>query len=334
MPKQKILAINFKFIGDVAVCTTALKGVYRHFPEAEIHALVAAEAVPVLSSNPRIKRVWSLTRARGLRARLADIDTIRKVRAEDFDLSVDFGLGDRGAIVSRLVGARKRLGQFSGGSPRWRNWCYHTTIEALDINRHETVRCFHGLKPLGIDLPKDLSLEVHHNTRLNDRVPDVAKGAILVHCTASKQNKQWAIHHLVELNEIAKKRSLQLVFSGGPSKREQNHLRNLKSKIEESTVLPAVEELEEFIAILSQCKAIISMDTSILHLAAGLGKPTVGIFGSSSSHRWAPQGLAHTSVQGCHCTCSGHNASCDQQARCIDTILPDKVWEAFRSVCK
>ena len=331
--REKILAINFKYLGDVAICTTALKALHHQVPHAEIHALVTSEAVPVLNSIPWIKRVWGLLRGRGYNALKNDLKIIRQLRAEQFDKSVDFEGNDRGAIVSCLIGATNSLGQVFQRGPKWRNWCYDTTVESLDTNRHETVRYCHLLQPWGITLPEDLTGVIHHNPVFTKQVPKNIRDSIIVHCTASKQKKEWGSFHLAELHNIARENNVKLTFSAGPSARERSYLDTLKSEIAGAEFMPPNDSLDQFISVLAQCKAVISMDTSILHIAAGLGKPTVGIFGPTSSDRWAPLNSNHASVQGHHCICSGHNESCGLQERCIDTIQPRQIWDALSTVC-
>ena len=108
--KTKILAIKFKYLGDVVVVVPALRALRDQWPDAELHALVAEDAAPLLRHLPWLDKVWALPRTRG-QARLAESwPIIRALRREKFDRSVDFVGNDRGAILSRLIGARERLG--------------------------------------------------------------------------------------------------------------------------------------------------------------------------------------------------------------------------------
>ena len=61
----------------------------------------------------------------------------------------------------------------------------------------------------------------------------------------------------------------------------------------------------------------VSMDTSVLHIAAALGKPTIGIFGPTDSYRWGPLGTTNVTLQGDHCPCSGHLSICEHREPCI-----------------
>jgi ADP-heptose:LPS heptosyltransferase len=107
---EKILALQFKYLGDVIFITPALRALKEHLPDAELHVLVAAEVAPLLENLSWINKLWSLPRTRG-RARLRDsVPLIRALRREHFARAVDFGGNDRGAILSFLSGATIRLG--------------------------------------------------------------------------------------------------------------------------------------------------------------------------------------------------------------------------------
>ena len=57
------------------------------------------------------------------------------------------------------------------------------------------------------------------------------------------------------------------------------------------------EELAELIAGLSLCEAVICSDGGAMHLAAGLGKPILCLFGQSDATRWHPWGVPYELLQ-------------------------------------
>src|SRR5579864_1622468 len=107
---MKILALQFKYFGDAVLLTPVLRTLRGHFPDGELHLLVPEEIAPLFQHLPWLNRVWAMPRRRG-RARFSQSwPLIRALRREHFDRSVDFASNDRGAILSRLIGARRRLG--------------------------------------------------------------------------------------------------------------------------------------------------------------------------------------------------------------------------------
>src|SRR5438874_2337342 len=61
----KILAIQFRYLGDAVLLTPALRAIKETFPNCALHALVASEVVPLLEHSPDLQKVWAFPRVRG-----------------------------------------------------------------------------------------------------------------------------------------------------------------------------------------------------------------------------------------------------------------------------
>jgi len=79
--------------------------------------------------------------------------------------------------------------------------------------------------------------------------------------------------------------------------------------------------------VLKRARLFISGDTGPLHLAAGLGVPTIALFGPSSPQQWAPLGEQHRALQGAPCSCSTDSALCRAPRPCMAAISPDAVLQ-------
>ncbi|MGE9294323.1 MAG: glycosyltransferase family 9 protein, partial [Puniceicoccales bacterium] len=101
---------------------------------------------------------------------------------------------------------------------------------------------------------------------------------------------------------------------------EQALLDELRQADPQANILPRFATLALFIATVARARLFISPDTAPLHIAAGLGVPTLGLFGPSAASRWAPLGPADRHLQGGLCPCSGHLHTCAQPQRCLDGI--------------
>jgi len=90
--------------------------------------------------------------------------------------------------------------------------------------------------------------------------------------------------------------------------------------------------LAETAAVLARSSLVISGDSGVLHLAAGLNIPTVSIFGPSSVAKWAPQGERHVVLN--HrlpclpCSKFGTTPTCLIDARCMRDVTVDEVVNA------
>jgi ADP-heptose:LPS heptosyltransferase len=323
----KILALKFKYLGDVAVMVPALRALRARFPEAELHVLVAADAAPLLSHVSWIDRVWALPRRRGSAQFGRVWPLLRALRRERFDRSVDFVGNDRGAWISFAIGARERLGMlpFDKGFPG-RRFLYHTAWPEPPHDRHESLRDAALLEAWGIPAPENAELEIAADpTRRAEAAALLPEGVILCHLSTSQPKKEWPLERWRDLADLASGHGHRLVFSAGVSEREQRDLVRLREIAPGIETLPPVPDLALFLAVLERAAVFVGGDTGPLHFAAGLGVPTLALYGPTSVQQWAPLGGRHAVLTGGACICSGHAHVCTSATPCIQEITPEHV---------
>jgi ADP-heptose:LPS heptosyltransferase len=90
--------------------------------------------------------------------------------------------------------------------------------------------------------------------------------------------------------------------------------------------------LAETAAVIDRSALLVSGDSGLLHMAVGLGKPTVSLFGPGSVAKWAPRGPGHivlTKNLPCSpCTRFGYTPRCPRGAECLQSITVEEVAEA------
>jgi heptosyltransferase III len=330
--REKILAIKFKYLGDVALAVPSLRAIRKSFPQSELHVLVAEEAVPLLERIPWLTRVWGFPRRRGRASLKESWPVLSRLRRERFDRSVDFTGNDRGALVSLISGARRRLGVVAPLGFWGRRYCYSERIQEASLDLHESLRDLHVLSAWGIAPPERLEGEIHTDPA-RDREAEalIPSEAILCHISTSQPKKEWPLSHWSELLRIISgAESRPVVFSSGPSPREQKLLQDLRPHIPQAIVLPPMNDLRIFLSVLKRASLVVCPDTGPLHFAAGLGTPTVSIFGPSRRIQFAPLGERNQVLQGPNCRCSCDAQVCTSIPSCISGVPPEKVWEAMQ----
>jgi ADP-heptose:LPS heptosyltransferase len=328
--RPKLLAIQFKYLGDVVVATPALRALRRAFPQAELHVLVPEEAAPLLQGLAWIDRVWRFPRIRGRLNLGASWPMIRQLRREQFAVSVDFAGNDRGALLSLMVGARRRIGVVNPQGFYLRSRCYTDRVEAFDTTRHESVRTWAVTAPLDVPFLEDMALEAAADFRLAPAAAQALGGAqVLCYVTATQPKREWPIDHWLQFARRAGALTPAIAFTGGSSPREKQVLAAIAERKAGVAVLPAPEPLELLLAVLAQAKLFITGDTGPMHFAAALGVPTLSLFGPTSAARWAPLGARHRWIQGGLCPCSGHSAICLAANPCVVQITPDRAYDEY-----
>ena len=325
---EKILALQFKYLGDAVFMTPALRALKEFNPAGELHVLVPAESAPLLNNLPWINKVWPLPRTRG-RARLREAwPVIRALRREQFDRAVDFGGNDRGAILSFLSGAKIRLA--ADHHRLLAKICYTQTIADENLPAAWVQRHLQLLAAWKIPPPSSERLEIATDPVLEkSAAAPFAPGTILCHVATSNDRKQWPPEHWATFYKSARAAGLHLMLSTGHSQRELDFLARIKQLVPEAPVLPPSKNLDLFLVGLKQAAIFVSGDTGPFHFAAALGVPVIGLFGTGDSRRRsAPVYSPEKILAAADCACDRLNkniSTCDETNPCMATILPARV---------
>ncbi|MDA3832835.1 MAG: glycosyltransferase family 9 protein, partial [Spirochaetales bacterium] len=94
--------------------------------------------------------------------------------------------------------------------------------------------------------------------------------------------------------------------------------------------------LLESAAVVAQSKIVVTGDSGLLHIAVGLDKPTVSLFGPGIAKKWAPRGEKHIVLNkelSCSpCTKFGNTPKCPRKALCLQQISVEDVFAAVESL--
>jgi len=328
---DKILALQFKYLGDTVFLTPALRALAA--TGAELHVLVPAEAAALLAHLPWIKKVWALPRTRG-RARLQDSwPLIRALRREGFGRSVDFGGNDRGAILSRVCGAKVRLASVDREKLLYR-LCYTQRVATASLPVSWVQRHRQLLSAWAVPLTGPAHLEIAADPALAAEAAQwLPAGRVLCHLGTSQPRKEWPVARWQEFYRRAQAAGLATVFATGPGSREQAALRDLQKLEPGIAVLPPMPSLRLYLAVLRRARAVVAGDTGPLHFAAGLGVPVVGLFATGDSLlKSAPVYEARQVVRGSVCHCDGrqtHSPVCGDGQPCVLGIRTEAVFAAL-----
>lgn len=335
-PVPKILAIQFKYFGDAVLMTPALRAIRDHYPQSELHLLVPEEMAPLFQHLPWLNRIWPMPRKRGRSTLAQTWPIIRALRQEHFDRSIDFATNDRGAIASFLIGARDRLGWESRRGFFGRRFCYTHRVWPKAEELHESVQLAHLLSGWQIPPPHSLEPEILADPALSESAKKIlpAERAVVCHVASSQPKKEWPLSHWAKFHQLAAHAGLDIVFTTARGAREESLIVELRKLAPNAMVLPMIEELPLFLAVLRRASVFVSGDTGPLHFAAGLGVPTISLYGPSSPVQWAPIGARHQALTGTVCTCDGHSPICTSKTHCLSAILPEQVLERLKQTIR
>lgn len=315
---MKILIIRRDNIGDL-VCTTPLFAALRqYYPHARIDALVNSYNGHVLAGNPDLDHVYVYSKYKHVAATQSRIAWLRgrlallwRLRRQKFDLIIlaKSSFDQHGLRFARQIGGRKILG-FAPVDGR-NNDLDIAVPEGPGEHEHEVELVFRLLPPLGIDAcPGPLKVMP---VRAGGAAPPLIAPAasIAIHISAREAERQWPIDKWIELTRqllAATKTPVMLLWAPG-SRNDPAHpgddelaaaLLDALSETDRQRVLPRpTRTLPELIAALSEARFLICCDGGALHIAAGLGKPVIGLFQNHPIKytHWYPWGVPHRVVR-------------------------------------
>jgi ADP-heptose:LPS heptosyltransferase len=87
-------------------------------------------------------------------------------------------------------------------------------------------------------------------------------------------------------------------------------------------------------ALLKKCHVVLTNDTSLMHLAAAVGTPTVSIFGPTDPANLAPRGsMHHVVVSGLACSpCYERQGYMACRSECMESITWEQVYDKVVAV--
>jgi lipopolysaccharide heptosyltransferase II len=352
---SKVLLVRLRQIGDVIFTTPAVHALRRRFPDAHLTYIVEPAAAPVVIGNPHLDHVIVAPRGDGLGGLLADVRLGRRLRAERYDLAIDFHGGPRASFLTWLSGAPARIGYRVAG----RSWMYTRAVDrprALRA-RHSVENQWDLLTALGIAAPDPATNPVEMavepgvaalvSKRLDEAGVDATAALAVVHVSAGNPFRRWPIEHFVALvsalaHEDPRRR---IVITSGPSEHEaaDRVIEGARARVGADAAARVVScgefSLAELRALVERAALYIGGDSGPLHIAATSRVPIVGLYGPTLPTRsapWRDPACVTESVDAGALPCR----PCDQRVcepgdfRCLTSIRPEQVFDAALRACR
>lgn len=326
MTADRILVVKLRYLGDVLLLSPVVRALREACPRATITALVNAGTEVMLEGNPHVDRI--LTVSRSLSTQLSLVRALRGVRP---DLAIDLTDGDRGALLTRLSGARRRVGFNDEG--RWRGCLYTEVVRADSKRLHAVDYHLEPLRRLGIPIRRrapELFLSESEDAAAADWLGtsgvDEDRPFAVIHPGARFWFKQWPLDRVAALaDRIQQAERLPVVILGGP--KEAGDLAVIRAAMR--TPCRATEgrlPIRVVAAIIRRARLFIGNDNGPMHIAAAVGTPVAALFGSSDPRVWGPWGDGHRVIyKQVPCSPCAHTG-CDQgEQNCMKLISLDEV---------
>jgi heptosyltransferase-2 len=327
-----ILIVPYMWIGDFVRCHTVVRLLAARWPDRPVDVLTTTLCAPLVDYMPGVRQGIRADLPRSRLGLLTQKALADRLRAERYGTALVMPRTWKSALAPFLAAIPERVG-FVGearlGLLNDLRWGERRLPRMVD-------RCAALAMPAGAPVPAPLPVPelVVPSTEIaawrqragvtGDRpVVALAPGAV-------GPAKRWPAASFAELARQLVAQGLAVVVLGGPDEKaiateiagDDPDIRDLTGP-----------DLRTAILALAAATAAVSNDSGLLHVAAALGTPAIGIFGPTSPWHWAPlnplAGVIETaSALACR-PC--HKPVCRMRHhRCMRDIHPDQVLQATR----
>lgn len=286
---KKILIIQHKMIGDVLTSSILCEAIKQKYPETKVHYLINEHTLPVLENNPYIDQKIVFTPAMEKSGK-ATKDLRSSLAKEGYNAIIDVYSKLGSARISKATKAPKRIGY-----KKWYTqavytdvYSYHYTPETeagLAIeNRMKLLQAIDPGFPKALK-PKLYVTEKEISTATSLLAPyrkDPEQKLYMIGILGSAPNKTYPLPYLAKiLDRIVENTGAQLLFNYIPKQIKQvEELYALCSQKTQQHILKEVygKSLREFIALTTQCDALIGNEGGAINIAKAIDIPTFTIF--------------------------------------------------------
>ncbi len=312
-----------------------IQGLCRKNPDVLLDVLVVPWCQEVYHSCPDVRQTILLPVSHGqaglgIRWRLA-----RDLKCQNYDEAYILPNSWKSALIPFLARIPKRIGYWG--------------------------ECRVGLLTHGITRPKDLSLLIQQYQYLADLPQEpieprlrVVLGdetaikmgqswgiqqnqPILAICPGAEYGpaKRWPTHYYAQLLDHYNQKGWQGVVLGSP--KDQEVALDIVQKVRGRVVnLAGQTSLRQAMEILSLARLVVTNDSGLMHVAAGLDRPTIALFGSSSPTYTPPLSRkARILYQGVKCSpCFQRQCPLTgaDHLHCLTSIKPEHVYQIYESM--
>jgi heptosyltransferase-3 len=342
--RPRVLVIVMRRLGDALLTTPLVRTLRQGLTQPVIDILVFRGTEGILAGNPDIDNVLTLPQ----RPSLAEFLALMWRLWRRYDLAISTQSGDRPTLLAGVTG-RACIGFVSpedtGGW--WKRWFLDVAIIS-DPDNHRVPELLRLAAPLGLAPHEGLVCPAASSAQAPS-VADKRHYAVL-HANPMHRFRRWNDEGWRAIARAIAGRGLAVVATGGPDAAERAYLDYLWDSVDVPVQrVDGQLDWPQLASLIQGAAVFIGPDTSMTHLAAATGCPTVAIYGPASPHRigpwpvggmdplWAPAGdiqhrgnvwLVQNPLPCMPCEALGCERNYESHSTCLDELSAEQVLTA------
>jgi ADP-heptose:LPS heptosyltransferase len=295
---KKIMVLDLGFLGDTVHLLPALWIIRQSYPQAELHVTVASHVVSLMDCVPWVNRVWGYMRYPRHATLGENLDMVRRLRREKFDVVINLNGSDRSSWLTFLSGARERLGRMpnDGGPPFWK-WMFTAQVQYPGGNEPIYLQRCRCLEKAGFPFTQpEFHVEIAPENLRAAEISEAERGTYFhISPFTTADYKELSPMQLVELITALQTPfpEKKLALSCAPTPRELAKMEKLLALLPQKPwrVYPGNLNLTQVAAVIQNSARHFCGDTGTLHLAVMTQTPVVAWFWPNPGRaEWVPVG--------------------------------------------
>ncbi|HHK8150793.1 ADP-heptose--LPS heptosyltransferase RfaF [Serratia ureilytica] len=291
---MKILVIGPSWVGDMMMSQSLYRTLKAEYPTAEIDVMAPAWCRPLLARMPEVNQALAMPLGHGAlglgeRRRLG-----RALRANRYDRAYVLPNSFKSALVPFFADIPQRTG--------WRGEMRYgllNDVRVLDkaafplmVQRYVALAYDKGRVQRADDLPQPL---LWPQLRVSDE--EIAETTSAFNLTDSRPivgfcpgaefgpAKRWPHYHYAALAQRLIESGYQIALFGSAKDHEAGE--QIRAALQDDAHdfclnLAGKTQLEQAVILIAACRAVVSNDSGLMHVAAALNKPLIALYGPSS----------------------------------------------------
>lgn len=362
----RVLFIATRQIGDVLVTTPLISAARVIWPNAQFDFLGYRGKLDMLKGNPDIHKLIETPERPSLWEYLKLFNQL----FQRYDLAIITQPSDRSYFFGSIA-ALRRVGVVVEDTPRskknsaWKRSISMHWVPVDYFQQHVIVEKLKLLEPFyqdkGIDLfAQPITVRPPLAETLTPLIhSQIRQPYIVLHPGPLNAYKRWPLSYWQELITLLAKDGYQIILSSSPAKQdlELNHdIQSLLDQKIRGLVIDTAGRLNfsQVVTLLRGSVLYIGVDTSVSHLSAACGTPTIVLFGATPPTNFGPwpngfigqkpyQLRSRSQIVQNVCILQGpgdcvpcRKAGCedkaDSRSECLDLLTPTQVIEAAQKM--
>jgi len=281
---MKIAIVKLSALGDIIHTMVSLQFIKNHYPDSYIDWIVDEQFKSILENNPHIRRIHTvaLKKAKKESSILLMLKELKKLRAlEQYDLVIDAQGLIKSAIVSRCISTKKNIG-FGKKSIRepLASFFYNQKVsigyDKNTIDRNIKVIC----SSLNIEVGRDKIIDKQPFIFSSHQNQLISRPYIVFVVGSTWESRNYPKEKFVEVAKKLNKKCV--VIWGNLKEKEKAEWMGKQSSLIDAAPNLNLNELKQLI---NNSILLIGNDTGPSHLAWGMNRPSIILFGPTPVNR-------------------------------------------------